>query len=287
MTTLLAGGFDWPLGTEAERRGLPIPPGMWHIGNPYLAYYFLGPGRTNPAYHTGIDTSLEPGGGLGQPIYACANGEITFARRVPAPSSWGNLVIQHCITTSGQHIYLRYAHVDPMFVKAGDSVVRGQRIALESNANGRFYPHLHFDLSLTNVLRDHPADWPGLDSVRLAKDYIDPVRFIRSNRPMATVEQVKLLLKQASAMLDELDPGTPPNPPPNPVVVTKYVNVTPSAGSIYVRGDMSTSGGPIASIPRGTAVNVVATNNPQWMQLADGGYKGNYLFAALLSDTRP
>lgn len=284
MAAFVARGFDWPLGTDQERRGIAIPPGMWHIGNPYLAYYFLGPGRTNPAYHTGIDTSLEPGGGLGQPIYACANGEIIFARRIPAPSSWGNLVIQRCVLPDGTAVYIRYAHVDPMFVKVGEAVVRGQRIALESNAFGRFYPHLHLDFSPTSALRDHPADWPGLDATRLAKDYIDPVRFIRSNRPMASIEQIKILLHQVEDMLDEL---APPPPPPPQTMLIKYVNVDPAQRVINVRSGPSTSTQALGSIPRGNAVTVTLTADPLWVQIADGGYKGGYLYAALLSDSRP
>lgn len=279
---LFAAGYDWPMGTDRERRGLAIPPGMWHVGNPFGNFYYLGPGATNPAYHTGADTTIESGGGLGQPIHACATGTIVFARRIPN-SSWGNVIVQHCQAADGREVYIRYGHSDPMFVGAGDTVVRGQILALESNAFGRFYPHLHLDFSLTSVLRDHPADWPGLDTVRLNRDYTDPVSFIRNNRPMATIAQVSLLLSQAQALLSELE--TPPPPPP--VVLLKYVNVTVGAISINARSSPSINGTIVGTLPRGTEVHVIATADPQWLQLADGPYKASYLFAALLSDTRP
>jgi hypothetical protein len=68
----------------------------------------------------------------------------------------------------------------------GDRVVRGQRIAVISDAYGVFRsaPHLHFDISPTRVLEGTPGDWPGMDMTRIERDYANPRLFIYGNRPV-------------------------------------------------------------------------------------------------------
>jgi len=70
-----------------------------------------------------------------------------------------------------------------MLVKVGDRVKRGQEIAEISDAGGTLVPHLHFDLSPTTRLEANPADWPGKSATRIFRDYVDPLIFIRNNRP--------------------------------------------------------------------------------------------------------
>jgi murein DD-endopeptidase MepM/ murein hydrolase activator NlpD len=210
---LVADRFDFPLGTAEERDSGFMPPGIWQDSNPFMNYYYLGPGKTNPAYHSGADLLIEPGGGCGQGVYACANGVITFAQRIPN-SSWGNLIVQACTLPDGSVVYIRYAHTDPMLVKSGQEVVRGQQIAVESNAFGRFPCHLHLDISPTTVLRDHPADWPGMNRAYLEKHYVAPLVFISKNREvitLATLEELKAVRAQAQAVVTSLDKliGTP------------------------------------------------------------------------------
>ncbi|MEP7287302.1 MAG: peptidoglycan DD-metalloendopeptidase family protein [Chloroflexota bacterium] len=186
----VADGFDSPLGSAADRKLPKIYPPIWYISNPYLNFYYLGPGNTNPAIHTGDDLILyNPATQMRQdaahqPIFAIADGVVTSADR--ATGSWGNvIVIQHDpLITTKQIIYSRYGHVETLHVKKGDRVVRGQYIANVGNAFGRFVYHLHFDLSPTQILLTRPWDWPGLNKTRLEADYISPIKFISANRPV-------------------------------------------------------------------------------------------------------
>lgn len=200
MTILTATAFDYPMGTDLERHTRDLPPGKWHIALGFLIYYTLG-------YHTGVDTAIEPGGGKGEPVHACANGEITYAQRmrIPGYEAWGNIIIERCYLPgwspdkpNDRLMYIRYAHSDPMYVKAGDHVRRGQVLSLESDAFGTYYPHLHFDFSPTNILYLHPEHWPGQDRATVAANYVNPFAFIRDNRPM--VDE----LDQIDAAADEI-----------------------------------------------------------------------------------
>lgn len=80
-------------------------------------------------------------------------------------------------------MYSRYGHVQDMLVKPGQRVKRGQQIAEIGNAYGTLVPHLHFDLSPSTRLETNPADWPGKDANKLFSHYIDPLTFIKNNRP--------------------------------------------------------------------------------------------------------
>jgi murein DD-endopeptidase MepM/ murein hydrolase activator NlpD len=118
-----------------------------------------------------------------QPVFAIASGTVISA--AVQPGSWGNvIVVQHDpLITTGQVICSRYGHVDPMVVKTGDRVVRGQYIANVGNAFGRFAYHLHFDVSPTQILFSRPWDWPGTNKTRLEANYISPYKFLIANRP--------------------------------------------------------------------------------------------------------
>jgi murein DD-endopeptidase MepM/ murein hydrolase activator NlpD len=242
----IADRFDSPVGSQEERDGPEIPPGAWYDSNPYGNYYYLGPGKTNPAYHPGADLLLWPGGGRGQPIYACANGVITFADRIKNPdgqwSSWGNVIIEECTLSDGSKVYVRYAHGAPLLVKAGDEVARGQQIASESDAFGRFTPHLHLDISLTAVILTKPGDWPGLNRERLHRDYVDPLVFIRKHREVVvmTKDQIIALAGQSAAIASQIAALAATIQEAPPMAPTKYyatvdqLNVRSGPGTNYL-----------------------------------------------------
>ncbi len=178
----VADGYDSPVGTEAQRRGAQVWPQGWLDASPFGVLYFVG--TPSEAYHTGADLNWgKPYDDLGMPVYACANGVVTFAARLPV---WGNvIVIRHdpLYQPNGEVLYSRYGHVQNMKVKAGDRVRRGQLICEIGDAFGRYVPHLHFDLSPTTILETRPSDWPGKNQALLLKHYIDPKAFIVRNRP--------------------------------------------------------------------------------------------------------
>lgn len=181
----LADGYDSPVGTAAERKGSQVWPGQWFDATGFDRLYRVG--ATNQAYHTGADLNLnEPywDADANSPVYAAASGLVTFADRIPG---WGKvIVIRHDpLVTTGRVLYGRYAHVEDIRVQVGDRVVRGQQICKVGNAGGIFAYHLHFDLSPTSILESQPQHWPGMNRTVLRANYIDPLSFIRNNRPKA------------------------------------------------------------------------------------------------------
>jgi hypothetical protein len=155
--------------------------GLWRSVNDYGTYYYLGPGSTNPAYHTGVDLNLTLTNNYDAdaraPVYAVANGVVTFADRV-SNSTWGNLVVIDHTLPDGKVVFSRYGHVETMLVKRGDQVKIGQQIATVGNSFGRFAYHLHFDISETTKLQTVPYDWPGTNKALLLANYSDPHKFI-------------------------------------------------------------------------------------------------------------
>ncbi len=263
--------FTPPVGTPAERARAGAP-GEWYVSNAYGNYYQLVPGVW--AYHTGADL-IKPGGAH-LPVYAIANGLVTFARRVPN-STWGNVIVIGHTLPDGTEIYSRYGHVENPRVVAGEMVVVGQQIAQVGDADGQFAYHLHFDISPTRRLLTNPADWPGLDMARLRADYIDPIAFLREKRAnMSVGTQIKTLAEQISALADTLDQAPPPPPPAD----AKTATVT--ADRLNVRSTPSTSGSIVAQLTRGTSISVIDLGNG-WAQIAAGDYNSRYVSSAYLS----
>lgn len=178
----VADGYDSPVGTQEQRNGPRLWPEGWLDASPYGRLYFVGTPRE--AYHTGADLNWgKPYEDKGLPTYACASGVIVFAARLAV---WGNvIIIKHdpLKSPTGRVYYSRYGHVQSMKVQVGQRVRRGDLVAEIGDAFGTLVPHLHFDLSPTTILEARPSDWPGKDLTRIRRDYIDPLEFIRNNRP--------------------------------------------------------------------------------------------------------
>lgn len=175
-----ADGYDAPIGTDTERRSDKVWPGSWLDASPFGRLYFVG--TPNEAYHTGADLNLPRDADRHSPVYASASGIVVFASRMP---TWGNIiVIRHDpLKKNGKIMYGRYAHVEDMEVTVGQRVSRGQQISKVGNAFGQWAYHLHFDLSPTTILANEPQHWPGKDQRTLLANYVDPLDFIKANRP--------------------------------------------------------------------------------------------------------
>ncbi len=285
---IIADRFDSPVGTEAERAGVEIPPGDWYNSNAYGNWYKLGQtpeGKPIMAFHTGADLLLWPGGGAHEPVYACASGWVRFAQRVSG--SWGNVIVVQHMLPNGSEVYSRYGHVEAMLVKAGDEVQRGQQIASVGDAFGRFRFHLHFDISTTDRLFYFPADWPGLDIDRLRVDYIDPLRFIQEHRDMSeiTLEQLQAVRAKALAVVGDVDAliaqvQPAPPPPTQTFPKTMYCNVLVA----NIRGGPSTSSLDIGDLRIGEAATVTGFEG-EWARIS--APKSGYVHGSLLSVTRP
>jgi murein DD-endopeptidase MepM/ murein hydrolase activator NlpD len=117
----------------------------------YISSYFgerADPFDGHEAIHKGVDFA----GQLGSEVLAVATGVVTRAGPV---SGYGNLVeINH-----GDGYSTRYGHNETILVTVGDTVTRGQPIALMGSTGRSTGPHVHFE-----VLRNGQQ--------------VDPLRFV-------------------------------------------------------------------------------------------------------------
>ena len=87
------------------------------------------------AFHEGLDFPA----GVGTAVYAAADGIVTTSVQTP---DYGNLLkIDH-----GSGLETRYAHNSRLLVKAGERVVKGQKIALVGSTGRSTGPHLHYEI---------------------------------------------------------------------------------------------------------------------------------------------
>ena len=103
----------------------------------------IDPMNGRSALHTGLDFSAEPG----TPILAAAGGVVVAQEYHPA---YGNMVeLDH-----GNDLVSRYAHASKVWVKKGDLVKRGQKIAEVGTTGRSTGPHLHFEVLVQGVFQD-------------------------------------------------------------------------------------------------------------------------------------
>ncbi len=69
--------------------------------------------------------------------------------------------------------WYRFAHMKSNYVKKGDHVKKGQLIGTIGNADGWYKnkSHVHFDISLKEVIRDYVLGW---SKDRVNEQYLDP-----------------------------------------------------------------------------------------------------------------
>lgn len=95
------------------------------------------------ALHTGLDFPADPG----TPILAAAGGVVVTQEYHPA---YGNMVeVDH-----GNQLVTRYAHASKTWVKRGDLVRRGQRIADVGSTGRSTGAHLHFEVLVQGIPQD-------------------------------------------------------------------------------------------------------------------------------------
>ncbi len=137
------------------RGGSALPP----MGMPVANFSYAKTGasvgqKLNPFYkvmssHTGLDIMAAQG----EDVLAAGDGTVTEARR--SAKGQGNVVsIDH-----GNGYVTRYAHLGDIFVRRGQSVRTGARIATVGVTGSTFAPHLHYE-----VIKD--------------STYMDPVNYL-------------------------------------------------------------------------------------------------------------
>ncbi len=92
------------------------------------------------SFHEGIDFPADSG----TPVVAAASGKVIESGYQP---QYGKIIaIDH-----GNGLVSRYAHASQVYVKEGDLVVRGQKLASVGSTGRSTGPHLHFEVRLNGV----------------------------------------------------------------------------------------------------------------------------------------
>ena len=95
------------------------------------------------ALHTGLDFPATPG----TTIFAAAGGVVVTQE---FQSEYGNMIeIDH-----GNDLISRYAHTSKVYVKKGDLIKRGQKIAEVGSTGRSTGPHLHFEVLVQGIPQD-------------------------------------------------------------------------------------------------------------------------------------
>jgi len=130
------------LAKNKERLSTAIP-ALWPIDrNKLKAIYAFGM-RMHPIYrrwimHKGLDLSCN----VGTPVYATGDGVVEQVDLRRARHGYGTFIMLN-------HEFgykTRYAHLDKVFVKPGDKVVRGQQIGESGRTGGVTGAHLHYEV---------------------------------------------------------------------------------------------------------------------------------------------
>jgi murein DD-endopeptidase MepM/ murein hydrolase activator NlpD len=139
MTVVESRLFDQKIRSTMLPTQQPVRAG--HVGSAFG--WRIDPFTGRSALHTGLDFQAD----AGSPILAAAGGVVVTQEAHPA---YGNMVeIDH-----GNDLITRYAHASKVWVKKGDLVKRGQKIADVGTTGRSTGPHLHFEVMVQGVPQD-------------------------------------------------------------------------------------------------------------------------------------
>lgn len=125
---------------SAKRKFLPTLAPVDAVAHSSNFGWRIDPFNGERAFHEGVDFIAE----AGTPITAAASGTVVYAGGHP---QYGKMIdIDH-----GNGLASRYAHASRLFVKEGDLVIRGQKIAEVGSTGRSTGPHLHFEVRLDGV----------------------------------------------------------------------------------------------------------------------------------------
>lgn len=165
MTVMESRLFDQKIRKMMVPTQQPVLTG--HLGSAFG--WRIDPFTGRSALHTGLDFQAEPGSS----ILAAAGGVVVTQETHPA---YGQMVeIDH-----GNDLITRYAHASRVWVKKGDLVKRGQKVADVGTTGRSTGPHLHFEVLVQGVPQDPQkflAAGHRLPAPQLAQALIaDPLR---------------------------------------------------------------------------------------------------------------
>jgi murein DD-endopeptidase MepM/ murein hydrolase activator NlpD len=158
-------GIDWLTAVESrlfdqkiQRTLVPTeqPVTGGRVGSPFG--FRIDPITGRSALHTGLDFPAD----VGTPIVAAAGGVVVVQEYHHA---YGNMVeIDH-----GNDLITRYGHTSQIYVKKGDIVKRGQKIADVGSTGRSTGPHLHFEVWVSGVPQDPARFLAAGESLAAAK----------------------------------------------------------------------------------------------------------------------
>jgi murein DD-endopeptidase MepM/ murein hydrolase activator NlpD len=130
---------------EQKMKSMAIPtqnPVMGSAGGSPFGWR-IDPFTGKSALHTGLDFQAT----TGTPIQAAAGGLVVTQEYHPG---YGNMIeVDH-----GNQLISRYAHASKVFVKKGDLIKRGQKIAEVGTTGRSTGPHLHYEVLVQGVPQD-------------------------------------------------------------------------------------------------------------------------------------
>lgn len=120
---------------------LPLPSDQFVLTSPFGTR--VSPFTRTTDFHKGLDLSAP----TGTPVYAAADGVVTFSGRVPLSRSigwwrFGNVVVLN----HGDRFLTIYAHCDEVRARPGDRVKQGQLIATVGSTGWSTNSHLHYEV---------------------------------------------------------------------------------------------------------------------------------------------
>lgn len=120
---------------------LPLPINQFVLTSPFGSR--ISPFTRAPDMHKGLDLAAP----TGTPVYAAADGVVTFSGRFPISQSvawwrFGNVVV---LNHADRFITI-YAHCDTTSVKAGQTVKQGEKIATVGSSGWSTNSHLHYEV---------------------------------------------------------------------------------------------------------------------------------------------
>lgn len=139
LTVVESRLFDQKIRKMMVPTAQPVPGSV--LGSPFG--FRTDPINGRAALHTGLDFQSD----TGTPILAAAGGVVVTQEYHAA---YGNMIeIDH-----GNDLITRYAHASATFVKKGDLIKRGQKIAAVGTTGRSTGPHLHFEVLVQGLPQD-------------------------------------------------------------------------------------------------------------------------------------
>jgi hypothetical protein len=139
MTVMESRLFDQKIRSMMVPTQQPVADG--NLGS--LFGWRIDPFTGRSALHTGVDFQAD----FGTPILAAAGGVVVTQEFHP---EYGNMIeIDH-----GNDLITRYAHASKTWVKKGDLIKRGQKIAEVGSTGRSTGKHLHFEVLVQGIPQD-------------------------------------------------------------------------------------------------------------------------------------